>query len=505
MPHVLHNVIANLLGKVWTILISLAVVPVYIHTLGMESYGLLGIFLSLTAIFAVLDLGLGNALNRQLAHYSVQLGREQDMSNLLRTLELIYWFIGIAIGVITSCLAPFIADYWVRPDQLTAEDVLHSIVLMGIAIAVLWPRALYVGGLMGIQRQVSQNVVSSLAATTLSVGGVLVVSFVSPTVQALIAWTIVVGLLETLAMRAVLLRRLPRAASPSSFSRRQLLTVWRFAAGMTGISILAVILGQLDKVILSKLLTLESFGYYSLAWRVVSGFYLLIAPVQSALFPRFSQLAALGDQEELARTYHRGSQMMSVIVLPIAAVLAAFPGELLELWTLNPVVAANTGSILAVLAAGTAINGLMSLPTSLQLSFGWTRLVFFTNVVAVALLAPAIYVASYRFGGLGAACIWLVLNAGYVVFMLPIMHRRLLVDHLGRWLLHDVGAPLAAVLVIVGGFRLLVDMPDSYGKMIAGIVAVSIAAALAAVFAAPEIRAALVQRLGSRAQTRSGS
>ena len=49
------------------------------------------------------------------------------------------------------------------------------------------------------------------------------------------------------------------------FQKQLLKGIWRFTAGMSGISILAVILTQLDKVILSKMLSLEMFGYYTLA------------------------------------------------------------------------------------------------------------------------------------------------------------------------------------------------------------------------------------------------
>jgi O-antigen/teichoic acid export membrane protein len=480
--------------------VSLAVVPVYLHVLGVEAYGLLGFFLSLTAIFAVLDLGLGNSLNRQLAQYSVQSGAEQKTRDLVRTLESIYWLVGIVAGIGTALAAPLLATHWINAARFTTAELTQAIVLMGLALAVQWPRALYIGGLMGLQRQVAQNAVSSGAATALGAGGVLLVSTVAPSVHALLGWMIVVGLAETLLLRAVLLRSLPAAAAPARFSRDELAAVWRFAAGITGISLLAMVLGQLDKVILSKLLTLEAFGYYALAWRVAGAFYLLISPVQSAYFPRFTQLATLGDERALAQAYHRGSQAMSVILLPAAALVTAFAGALLGLWTLDARVAANTGPILAVLAAGTAANGLMGLPTTAQLAFGRTRLVFVSNVVAVALLAPAIWFVAVHYGGIGAAWIWLVLNFGYLVFMLPLMHRHVLPRDLGRWLLADVGAPLLAVVAVVAASRLLFDLPASYAGMAASIAAVFVVAQLAAIAAAPEVRAALAARLRARAQ-----
>ena len=87
MSIVRRNIVANIAGRGWAALLSLAVFPVYIHFLGIEAFGLIGFFLSVTSILSLLDLGLGTALNRQFAQYSMQSGKAQEMHDLLRTLE----------------------------------------------------------------------------------------------------------------------------------------------------------------------------------------------------------------------------------------------------------------------------------------------------------------------------------------------------------------------------------------------------------------------------------
>jgi len=84
----------------------------------------------------------------------------------------------------------------------------------------------------------------------------------------------------------------------------------RIAAGMTGISITAVILTQVDKLVLSKILTLEKFGYYTLASIVAGALYSFILPVIFALFPRFVQLISANDQYGLRGLYHKSCQFL---------------------------------------------------------------------------------------------------------------------------------------------------------------------------------------------------
>lgn len=60
----------------------------------------------------------------------------------------------------------------------------------------------------------------------------------------------------------------------------------------------------MDKVILSKMLTLESFGYYILASGVASVVLLAVTPFFTAIFPRLSQLVMEDDKTGLKNLYH---------------------------------------------------------------------------------------------------------------------------------------------------------------------------------------------------------
>ena len=80
-PSVRRNIAANFAGKAWHGIFSLAFVPIYIKLMGVEVYGLLGIFLSLSALFALLDTGLSATLNRELSRLSVAENSAQEDAN----------------------------------------------------------------------------------------------------------------------------------------------------------------------------------------------------------------------------------------------------------------------------------------------------------------------------------------------------------------------------------------------------------------------------------------
>jgi len=474
---------------------SLAFIPLYIKFLGIEAYGLIGFFVTLLGLFGVLDLGLSSTINRELARYSARQGDHQTMRDIVRTLEIIYLAIAVLIGVIVLSLSNFISHKWINAENLSIETVERSVVLLGVAIAFQWPLSFYTSGLTGLQRQVASNVLTCGLATIRGLGAALILWRVSPTIEAFFVWQIFVSLLGTSAMALTLWRSLPAGCRRSRFDFRLLYSVRRFAAGVMGASVTWVILSQLDKVLLSALLPLKIFGYYMLAVMASSVLGYLFGPVYTALFPRFSQLVELNDKEGLIRIYHRACQLTSIIILPVASTLAVFSYEIMSLWTGDSVIAGNTHILVTLLVIGTALHGLTHLPYALQLAYGWSSLCFYFNVVAALLLIPLLFFMVHYYQAIGAAIVWVTLNAGYVFFDIMIMHRRLLKGQQWKWYLEDVGRPLSAILVVSGFAYWLFPRESSAIVTVVYLAGVLSASFLFAAMAAPQMRELLKQHL----------
>lgn len=493
-----RNVLANTSAKLWTAAISLAAVPFYVRMLGLEGYGVIGFFLALGPVLSVLDLGLGTTLNRRLAQLSVDPDGAGEMRDLVRTLEWLYWGISCIVGILLFAAAPVLTSHWINPQTLDPASVENALGLMGIALACQWPLALYSGGLMGMQRQVAASVISAGAATVRNVGAIIVLWRFGPSLELFFAWQIVVAMAETLVTATALWLALPAFRRAPHADPKALRVVWRFAAGVGGISVLAVVLTQLDKLILSRLLDLDAFGIYSLACRVAVGLYYLSGPINAALFPRFSQLVQAADEAALTRLYHVGCQLLCVAVVPLSLAVAFFPEAFLRLWTIEPDVATRTGPLLSVLMIGSALNALMTLPLALQFAFGWTRLVFIMNSAAVVLLGPLIYLAATREGALGAAWVWLGLNSAYVVVLVPLMHRRIMRGEFSRWLVQDFILPAGAALAAVAAFKFGVDVGEGIVAIAFDMIGLTVLAVLASLTAAPDLRYRVMASLRGR-------
>lgn len=494
MSNIKKNLAANFAGSFWITLMNLAFIPLYMKFLGVESYGLIGIFSTIQAVSGILDMGLSATITREMARLSALPGKGREMRDLVRSIEVIYWSVALGIALAVCLLAPLIAKHWLNASKLSPEQIRAALMLMGAAVAFQWPSALYSGGLTGLQSQILLNAVNMVMNTLRGLGAVLVLWLVSATIEAFFCWQIFVYSANTLVLACYLWRRLPPAVERASFRREMLAGVWKFAAGMTGISVVATVLTQMDKVILSRLLPLEVFGYYTLAGVIATSLYRVIGPVFSAVYPRFVQLVAVDDQAGLRVLYHKSCQLMSVLILPVTATIACFSYQVLLLWTRNETTAENCWVIVSVLITGTAMNGLMNVPYALQLANGWTRLALCTNIIAIVLLVPAIILMANRYGAVGGASAWVILNGGYILLCSHVMHRRLLSLEKWRWYRQDVFYPLVTSVLVAGAGRAL--MPAQMPQILETFyIAVVLAATLlSASLAAPAIREELFAR-----------
>jgi O-antigen/teichoic acid export membrane protein len=393
-------------------------------------------------------------------------------------------------------LSTLIANYWIKAEGgLPLKTIEQSIFIMGLVIALRMPIGLYSGGFMGLQKHVLLNIINVAVITLGSFGTVLILWLVVPTIQTFFLCQTVVCIINVLLLALFLWAELPLGDTKAVFQRQLFKGIWKFAAGISGISIFAVILTQLDKIILIKMVTLEMFGYYTLATAVRISLNRLIAPLFVSIYPRFTQLASINDHEELKSFYHKSCQFMSVLILPIAIVIAFFSYEILFLWTRNRVIAENTHLLVSILICGTAFHGLMHPPFALQLAFGWTSLSIFKNVIALILLIPFIIYMTKYYGATGAALSWFFLNMGYVFLEIPIMHRRILRKEKWRWYLQDVFLPIMSCILVAGLARICMNKSMSEFMMSFYIIIVSVLTFMATVITTPVYRTWLFERL----------
>ena len=410
------NVSANLLSNAWSTVLLLLLTPVYIQVLGVESYGLIGLFQTWLALLAILDTGISATAGRELAWRTHRDGERETIPSLLWSLEVVYWAIVLLIGLAVLAGAWVFGATWLGASALSPAVIRAALMLMAIALIVQTPSGLYIGGLMGLQRQVECSGLLALFGTLRGLGALAVLWAVAPDIRAFFVWQIVTSVAQALVLRWALWRRLSSVqGAPRAFSAPALHTIRAFAGGMLLISALGALLGQLDKLILSRLVSLEAFGFYMLGWAVASGLSRIATPLIQAFGPRFTELISREAWTALGSSVRVASQLMAVLILPPAATLAFLARPVLAVWTGNAAAAAATAPILSIVVIGTALTACSYPALSLLYSRKQLTPVIAVNAACVCLLVPALILSIRRYGTVGAAGCWMVY--GVIVYV----------------------------------------------------------------------------------------
>ena len=485
-------------SRIITTLISILFVPLYVKIIGAESYGLVAFYGTLAGSLAILDMGLSTAISRQVLVLSTKPNSQKETSDLVFSVELIYWVVAILAGIIIILLAMPIAKYWVNAQTLSINTISTAIMLMGGIFVFNFPLSIYIGVLNSLNRQLPNAYINVIAAILKALGVIIALKYISASIECFFIWQICISLLVTLTMRYYTWDILKSGAkkSKATFSIIQLKTIGKFAAGMSGISLITFFLMQIDKIIVSKYVTLDYVGYYSLAFTVTGAITLCIEPLNPILFPQFTLLAAQNKESELITLFHKSCRLITIIVLPIGITLIFFANQILFLWTQNSILTQNTAPILQVCAAGTICNCLCWIPYWYLLSKGITKYTIYQNIISGLILVPMLFFWVGKYGALGASFVWLTVNLGCLLISVPIFHRLYLKGELKNWFLKDTLYPILLVLIIAGSFKYIQVLYFHNIEIIALGILLLIALLIYSIFL-PETRLILIEKYKS--------
>ena len=487
------NILAGMVSSAWSALLGILVVPLFLRYISVEAYGLVGVYATITTMLVVFDLGLVATLNREVARAS-STGNIGGVGPLLHSLAVIYWSVGLCLGAIIFLLAPWLAAHWLNPDGLSHDTVARALRLMALVIVSRWPLGLYQAAMIGAQRIIPLSMVNIVMTTVGNLGAVGIMAFWSPSIEAYFIWQAGVALSWTLALRMGAWRYIGRTIV-AGFSWPAVRTVARFSLGMTGVSLLGVVLSQMDRAILSRLLSLDDFGAYVIAATVSGTLYVVTTPVFNGLNPRLTALVRQADTGRVEATYRTTSRGLASFIFPVAMLLVVYSHDFLLLWTGKPDLAARAAPLVSLLAAGTALHCCSYMFYALQLAHGTLRLTLSILVVLIVCAFPIMLVLTQKYGTIGAAYAWLLLQCCYIMVGSLVTHRWLMRSALGSWLWSDIGVPLA--IAITFGFLGRMDARNSEGTwrhLLAG-GGLTVAAALLSILTSPRLRETLYRSL----------
>lgn len=436
------NIIANYASQLYTSALAIVLVPLYVHYMGVEAYGLVGFYAMLQGWFLVLDMGVSATLSREAARFNAGAVDALSLRRLVRAFEGIFLVVGLCGALALASSAPALANHWLRIEHLDVGEVDRVIRLMAVIVALRWICGLYRGIITGLERIVWLSGFNILVATLRFLLVVPYLAYVGATPTHFFSYQLVVACFESLVLIAKAYRLFPRVETHGwiRWGLQPLRGVVGFTLSVALTSAVWVIVMQADKLLLSGMIPLGEYALYTMAVLAAGGVTLLSGPVTGAVLPRLTRLHAEGDENSLRSLYRMATQIVGVIVVPVVLVLAFFPVQVITAWTGQPDIAIRAAPVLTLYAIGNGILAFASFSYLIQVARGNLALHLIGNLIFVLIFVPLLLFAVQRFGMVGAGWAWLLANLLPFIAWLPLVHRRFLKGIHLRWLTQDVAA-----------------------------------------------------------------
>jgi O-antigen/teichoic acid export membrane protein len=457
-PSLRLNVVANYAGKLWSITSVYIFVPIYIRILGMEAYGLIGFNAIALGLLFIFDTGLSASFAREAAKGQ----RGQDLLDLLTSVERVLFGILIVIGAAFAALAPLIADYWLDGTQALEKDlVVQSLQLMPLGLVPQIAMSLYFGGLMGLERQVSANLLS-ITFNVIRSGCVVIPIYFLPDVRVFFAWQALASIVLMLIMRSALHRHircgdLKMPVLRGRFSMAALFQIRRYALGMLGMSIVAALNTQIDKLVVSKIMPLAEFAQYSIAFTLALCPYVLTLPIATALLPRFTNLLETNRSSELAYLYRTSTYYLASIGTIAGAALCLFVDDIMTLWMRGQPLDHMAKDAVRLLALGSIFLTFQLAPYQLSLAHGHTKTNLRLSVFTLLMSFPLLVYLTKNYGMVGAAVPWLIMNTVAFVYLGVVLNSRFTITTPTTYFVKDTIPAVLVGVLILGSARLVTD------------------------------------------------
>lgn len=399
-----RNTLLNLIGQALPLLVGVVTIPIVVHGLGTERFGLLSLAWIILGYFTIFDLGLGRATTKYVAE-ALGKGENDQVPEIIWTAVTFQ----VALGFIGAIVLFGITDLLVErslniPPELLGEAK-DTFRLLAFSIPLVLISSSFSGVLEAAQRFDLVNAVripSSILTFILPLVG-LYLGFGLPGIVLLILLARLGTLVALVWIDFSIFPELRKhSVSFTRFSR-----LFAFGGWVMITSIVGPFLVYLDRFLIGSLLTMAALAYYTAPYEMVARLWVVSASLSMTLFPAFSAMEGVRDRKRLSIFFARSIKYVFLISGTIVSLIVVYSEQILKIW-LGGDFAIESTVAMQVLAIGVLINSLAHAPFALLQGVGRPDLPAKFHLIELPIYVGIAWILISEFGIAGAAGAWTI-------------------------------------------------------------------------------------------------
>lgn len=404
----------TLAGQVLPLFASLITTPLIIRMLGSEGYGVLILIALIPTYFSFAEFGMGIASTR-FASEAYARGDLDEEARAIRTAALIALIFSSVVAIPIAIFAEPIIRQFSVPAELFGQAV------TGLRIsAATFVTSIVIGVVNTAQLtrlRMDLNAAINGVSKVVSSLGTVVVLYLGFGVVGAAVWFFVIGLLN-IAAHILVSGSLLKQFLDISIDRRLVKPLLRFGSGLAFSAVAAVLLINLEKLLVGRLISVESLAFYAIAFTAANLATTASWGIVQSLVPAFSQLLAPEKRQQFNDLFVRSLKLSIIVVLPALMIMFVAAKPFFTLWA-GPDFGRESPGPFYVLLVGLLFSIVSFVPYGAIVAVGRTDLIakiHWTELLPYVVIAALLI--NY-FGIVGAAAAWsLRVTVDAVVFLL---------------------------------------------------------------------------------------
>ncbi|MGE5707948.1 MAG: flippase [Bacteroidota bacterium] len=392
------NTLINLTGALVPFLVSLMVVPPYLHRIGEARYGVLAIVWLILGFFGVFDLGMGKVCANQMARFRHD--RPEECGKVFWTILLINSLLGIAGGALLCGIGWLLLGQLFKIPADLRPEALATLPWLSFSVLLTTLSTAFQGTLEGWERFDRANLLSVTSNLLSQVIPLLVATLQGPALGPLVASIVLVRFFQILLAFFACLSLSPTLRRIRiDFSRAK--ELFSYGGWLSVTWLVSPLLMALDRALIGTQLGAAAVGHYAIPANLVTRVQILPESLSRSLFPRFSALEA-GETQTLGK---EALNTLLAIMTPLTILAIGLIRPFLTRWV-GPQLGNLTAPVGVILLLGIWINSLAFIPYTALQGQGRPDLTAKFHLLEVPCYVGALWLGMSSFGLPGAALAW---------------------------------------------------------------------------------------------------
>lgn len=398
-----RNTIWNIAGNVLPLAFGAIAIPVLIHKIGLERFGVLTLLWAVIGYFSLFDFGLGRAITQRVA---VSLGGKnyKEIPQIIKA--------GLEFTVLTGligCFALMIGAFPLSHYGMgVSEDLQYEVFLSLVVAAIGIPFATISNGLRGAlegyERFQSSNIARMLLGASIFLFPLLSVMLHGNSLLAITWWLVAARILSCI-LFLLLAIKLPCG----NFWHAKILPnirkkLFAFGAWMAVTNLVSPLLVNADRFFISYILGAGMVAYYTVPFEFLVRLLIIPGALGASLLPNLARDRVM-NSSAIDRTFDKSIKIIGLVMFVFCSLSAIIAYPLMEIF-ISPDFASKSSLLTVILALGVMVNGLAYIPYTAMHAHGNAKSTGVLHLIEFIVYIPVVIFMIHHLGLVGAALAW---------------------------------------------------------------------------------------------------